>query len=219
MLVNKSASHQRAAKSTSNESELDLPEDILEPSPLIAIRPSDELLAIKLTIPSSPSTEPTGSAVLPPAPEANEPPIPTATDLIIADKLLDTTTIPMLHENTLPHPEVASEPASDDIVQPLPLIDRNPSAESLAVAPITPPTSSTESTDNTVPPPEADAPIFPAIDDPALTDNSPDTPDIPGVVDNIGTLQESAAEPTPDDIVNDSEDFVKPASMTTITAA
>jgi hypothetical protein len=124
-----------------------------------------------------------------------------------------------LHENTLPHPEVASEPASDDIVQPLPLIDRNPSAESLAVAPITPPTSSTESTDNTVPPPEADAPIFPAIDDPALTDNSPDTPDIPGVVDNIGTLQESAAEPTPDDIVNDSEDFVKPASMTTITAA
>jgi hypothetical protein len=100
MLVNKSASHQRAAKSTSNESELDLPEDILEPSPLIAIRPSDELLAIKLTIPSSPSTEPTGSAVLPPAPEANEPPIPTATDLIIADKLLDTTTIPMLLENT-----------------------------------------------------------------------------------------------------------------------
>jgi hypothetical protein len=119
----------------------------------------------------------------------------------------------MLHENTLPHPEVASEPASDDIVQPLPLIDRNPSAESLAVAPITPPTSSTESTDNTVPPPEADAPIFPAINDPALTDKSPDTPDIPGVVENIGTLQESAAEPTPDDIVNDSEDVVKPASI------
>ena len=29
----------------------------------------------------------------------------------------------------------------------------------------------------------------------------------------IGTLQESAAEPTPDDIVNDSEDVVKPASI------
>jgi hypothetical protein len=105
------------------------------------------------------------------------------------------------------------------ILQPPPLIARNPADESLAVALITLLMSSTEPTDNTVPPPEADAPIFPAIDDPALTDNSPDTPDIPGVVDNIGTLQESAAEPTPDDIVNDSEDFVKPASMTTITAA
>jgi hypothetical protein len=95
MLVNKSASHQPAAKSTSNESELDLPEDNLEPPSMIATCPSDELLAINLTIPSSPSTEPTGIAVLPPAPEANEPPIPTATDLIIADKSLDTTTIPM----------------------------------------------------------------------------------------------------------------------------
>jgi hypothetical protein len=45
------------------------------------------------------------------------------------------------------------------------------------------------------------------------TNHLTDTPDIPGVVDNIGTLQETAAKPTPDDIVNDSEDVVKPASI------
>jgi hypothetical protein len=35
----------------------------------------------------------------------------------------------------------------------------------------------------------------------------------PGVVDNIITLRESASEPTPDDIVNDSEYDVCPASI------
>ena len=223
MLVNKSPSHP-AAKSTSNESELDLPEDILEPPSLIAACPLDELLAIKLTILTIPS-KPTGSAVLPPAPEANEPPTPTASDLVLADKLLDTTTIPMLLEleNTATDPDLAPEPAPYDIVagpsvtilQPPPLIARNPSDESLAVALITLSMSSTEPIENSVlpPTPEADVPNLPAVDDPTLTDKSPDTPDIPGVVDNIITLRESASEPTPDDIVNDSEYDVCPASI------
>jgi len=215
MLVNKSASHQPIAKSTSNESELDLPEDTLEPPQLIASCPSDELLAIRLTIPSIPSPEPIASAVPLPVPEANEPPMPIASDLVLADKSHDTTTITMLLENTATHPEVASEPAPDDIVQPPLLIARNPSDESLAVALITPPTSSTEPTENAVlpPTPEADAPNLPAVDDPALTDKSPDTPDVHGVIDNTPTLHESAAEPTSDDIVHDSEDVVKPASI------
>jgi hypothetical protein len=63
------------------------------------------------------------------------------------------------------------------------------------------------------PTPEADVPNLPAVDDPTLTDKSPDTPDIPGVDDNIITLRESASEPTPYDIVNDSEYDVCPASI------
>ncbi len=129
----------------------------------------------------------------------------------------------MLLENTATHPDLAPEPAPYDIVvgpsvailQPPPLIARNPSDESLAVALITLSMSSTEPIENAVlpPTPEADVPNLPAVDDPTLTDKSPDTPDIPGVVDNVGTLQESVAKPTPDDIMNDSEDVVKPASI------